>query len=282
MIPYWEDSGQVCLIATETRRKDGAARPVVSTSVPLFESMDPNARALPLWKPRQFGREGELGSDQNDLGDRRLEPNIDSSWLAGARANGLQGSDAEIAETLFYAICGIAASPQWLATQPTEFDDYATLPVPSDPGLLVAASATGREFAALIDPWTDVVGITSPPLDEAVQGIAVADSPQHGDPTLVYGRPGQLGGKIDGTSLLWSEDEGWRNIPPDVLDFRLGGYRAIEKHLAYYKDKPLTYEQREQVTTMARRIVAILALAPKADDHFAAAKAFALEPLQRS
>ena len=276
MVPYWQVPNQVCMVATETRRSVDAARPIVSMGVPLFESMDPNARVLPLWKPHQFSREGELFQGIEDDESGHL-PNIGEDWIAAAKAVGLSGSDREMAETVFYALCGVAASPEWLATQPVEHDDFPAIPIPADPSALVAAAETGWRYAALVDPWIDVPGVTEPPFDNAVRGIAVADSPKHGNPVLAYGRKGQLGGKVNGTSLLWATNEGWRNIPADVLDFRLGGFRPIQKHLAYFKDEPLTLDHRQLVTKMARRIVAILALAPESNAHFAAAKASPLE-----
>ena len=280
MIPYWQVSAQVCLVSSETRRSTDAARPLVSTAVPLFHSLDPDARALPLWKPHDIYREGGLFEGSADEAAAH-SPNIGGDWIGAAKAVGLSGSDRDIAEIVFYALCGVAVSPEWLATQPVEHDGFPTIPIPSDANQLVAAADTGRKYAGLVDPWADVSGVTEPPFDTAVQGIAVADSPAQDDPVLAYGSKGYLGGRVDGTSLLWAENEGWRNIPPDVLDFRLGGFRPIQKHLSYFKDQPLTLEHRQLVTKMARRIVAILALASEADAHFVAAKASPLEALQQ-
>ena len=216
MIPYWQFAGQVCLVSSGTRRTSDAARPLVSTAAPLFHAIDPDARALPLWKPHEISSKGGLFKGREHEASAR-PPNIKADWIDAARSVGLTGSDSEIAATVFYALCGVAASPEWLATQPVEHDDFPTIPIPADASALVAAAETGRRYAALVDPWIDVPGVTEPPFDNAVRGIAVADSPQHGDPVLAYGRKGQLGGKVNGTSLLWATNEGWRNIPAMCL-----------------------------------------------------------------
>ena len=276
MIPYWRFREQVCLVSTVTRRRPGAARPLASTAVPLFESMDPNARALPLWKPGQLPSAYELEFGGGEEEERR--PNIQHHWIRGARASGVQGSDNEIAETLFYALCGVAASPEWLATQPVDHDNFPTIPLLSDPALLYDAADIGRRYAALVDPWVDVPGVTEPKFNPDVQGIAVPDVPKHGDPALAYGTEGKLGGRFDRQTLFWSEDGGWRNIPPEAINFSLGGFTPIQKHLSYFKGETLTLLHRQTVTKMVRRIVSTLALAPAADALFQAAKAAPLEP----
>ena len=276
MIPYWRVREQVCLVSTVTRRRLGAARPLASTAVPLFASMDPDARALPLWKPGQLPSAHELEFGGGEEEERR--PNIQYRWIRGARAAGVQGSDNEIAETLFYALCGVAASSEWLATQPVEHDNFPTVPLPSDPGLLVEAAAIGRRYAALVDPWVEVPGVTEPKFNQDMQGIAISDVPKHGDPVLTYGTEGKLGGRFDGQTLFWSEDGGWRNVPPEAINFSLGGFAPIQKHLSYFKGETLTLSHRQTVTKMVRRIVSTLALAPAADAFFQAAKAAPLEP----
>ena len=129
MIPYWQVSAQVCLVSSETRRSTDAARPLVSTAVPLFHSLDPDARALPLWKPHDIYREGGLFEGSADEA-AEYSPNIGGDWISAANAVGLSGSDREIAEIVFYALCGVAVSPEWLATQPVEHDGFPTIPFP--------------------------------------------------------------------------------------------------------------------------------------------------------
>ncbi len=69
----------------------------------------------------------------------------------------------------------------------------------------------------------------------------------------------------------------WKNIPEPVWEFTLGGYQVMKKWLSY-RERPLlgrdlTMEEARYFTEMARRIAAILALAPELDDNYRAVKA---------
>ncbi len=276
LIPYWQTPGQVCLVTTETRRRktfvgqqSGAARPLVSTVVPLFEAADPNTRALPLWAPPMLGQ-----TDRSPTG----HTNITSAWIRAAAAVGVPGDDNDIAETVFYAICGVAASDAWLDTQPIEHDTFPTIPIPANANALQSAAATGRQYASLVDPCVEVEGVTRGTIRESLRGIAESDVPASGDPTLQYGRRGERGGKFVEGTLLWGPDQGWRNISSDIVNFTLGGFSPILKHLSYFKGQRLTFADRHYVTQMARRIAAIQELAHTADCHFHNAAAAPLEP----
>lgn len=255
LIPYWHVPGQVCIVSTETRSREGAARPLVSTAVPLFHAMSPDARALPLRSP-----DG---------------PNITDDWIRAARDMGVPGDDDEVAEAVFHALCGVAASDAWLESQPVEYDDFPTVPLPADAEAFAAATETGRRYAALVDPRIEVDGVTQGTLRDDLRGIAEAD-PCDADPVLAYGSANTLGGRPAGADLLWGPDGGWRNMG-GADGFTLGGYNPIRKHLSYLVDEPLTFTDRRRVTAMARRIVALRTLAREADAHFLAARAAPLE-----
>ena len=61
------------------------------------------------------------------------------------------------------------ASPKWLATQPVEHDDFASVPLPSDPSALLDAANTGRKYADLVDPTVDVPGVTTGALRQSIR-----------------------------------------------------------------------------------------------------------------
>ena len=69
----------------------------------------------------------------------------------------------------------------------------------------------------------------------------------------------------------------WKNIPEPVWEFTLGGYQVMKKWLSYRErallGRDLTIEEAKYFTEMARRIAAILALAPALDDNYRAVKA---------
>ena len=257
LIPYWSAPGQVALVSTETRSREGAARPLVSTAVPIFEAMAPDSRVLPLRSPE--------------------EPNITDDWIRAARAAGVPGDDDAVADAVFHALCGVAASDGWLASQPVEYDDFPTVPLPADAAALAAAAETGRRYAALVDPCVEVDGVTRGTFRESLRGIAEADACD-ADPVLEYGTGTRSGGRPAGDDLLWGPTGGWRNMGGTVSGaFTLGGYNPIPKHLSYFVGERLTFDDRRRVTAMARRIAALRELAREADAHFRAAEANPLE-----
>lgn len=274
LMPYWlQIEDQVALIAPQTRRRVGAARPLVATQVPGNECVDPNARVMPLWEPGDaIGRaEGELGFEE----DQDRVPNIRQSWIAAAKAAGLHETDAEVAETVFFALVGVCASPQWLATQPVTDPDFPTVPLPADPQDLDRAATIGRQFAALINPDVDVPGVTSEHIRDELRDVGVPDSVQT-EPTLAQGSSGRQGGRRQDNNLLWDDDQGWRNIPVEIWDYYLGGFQPISKRLSYRVGTVLTAQDREDIMHLARRLKALRALEPEADAVFTRATEQAL------
>ena len=292
MIRFWDHDVQVCLVTTTGWRRHSAARPLASTAVPIFEAMDPNARVLPLWDPPR--------RDPGQLVDTPLTHNLDQEWVDAARTAGSTGSDEHIAEMIFYAICAVVASPQWLAAQPEEHDDYPSVPVAADPVELASAATTGREYAKLVDPWVSVNGVTTGTIHHNLRGLADPDTVKT-DPPLSFGVYSKWGGETDtNNDLLWAKtaaqsqpmDEGWRNIPPAIMDFELGGFKTLRKNLSYRLPyvfactyRPvcptancphqllLSADDRWQVQETVRRIAAVQQLAATADTHFNAAAA---------
>ncbi len=69
----------------------------------------------------------------------------------------------------------------------------------------------------------------------------------------------------------------WKNIPEPVWEFTLGGYQVMKKWLSYRErsllGRDLTIDEAKYFTEMARRIAAILALAPALDNNYRAVKA---------
>jgi hypothetical protein len=66
----------------------------------------------------------------------------------------------------------------------------------------------------------------------------------------------------------------WRNIPPRVWDYTLGGYQVIKKWLSYRErsllGRGLQAAEAREVTAIARRIAAILLLEPDLDASYRA------------
>lgn len=64
----------------------------------------------------------------------------------------------------------------------------------------------------------------------------------------------------------------WRCVPARVWEYRLGGYQVMKKWLSYREkdllERPLRLEEVREVTSMARRIAAILLLQPDLDEAY--------------
>jgi len=69
----------------------------------------------------------------------------------------------------------------------------------------------------------------------------------------------------------------WRNVPPKVWDYTIGGYQVIKKWPSYRErgllGRPLTAEEATEVTCIARRIAALVLLEPVLDANYQAVKA---------
>jgi hypothetical protein len=68
----------------------------------------------------------------------------------------------------------------------------------------------------------------------------------------------------------------WKNIPVRVWDYTLGGYQVIKKWLSYREKellgRSITPDEARYVTSMTRRIAAILLLGPALDANYEATK----------
>ena len=64
----------------------------------------------------------------------------------------------------------------------------------------------------------------------------------------------------------------WRNVPANVWDYYIGGYQVIKKWLRYRElellGRPLKPEEAREVTSMVRRITAIILLQPALDENY--------------
>ena len=64
----------------------------------------------------------------------------------------------------------------------------------------------------------------------------------------------------------------WKNIPRNVWNYHIGGYQVIKKWLSYRErdllGRALTVDEVREVTSMARRIAAILLLEPALDANY--------------
>jgi hypothetical protein len=68
----------------------------------------------------------------------------------------------------------------------------------------------------------------------------------------------------------------WRNVPPRVWAYSIGGYQVLKKWLSY-RERPLlgrslSIDEAREVQAIARRIAALLLLGPQLDANYRAVK----------
>ena len=162
---------------------------------------------------------------------------------------------------------------------------------------LAASAARGRQLAGLLDSDTPVSGVTTGSLRPEIAAVAVPSTTDGGNMTgadfaLTAGwghfgqgeavMPGQ--GRVverpypiaernalsefaqtlgETTFDIYLNDRAyWRNVPPAVWNYKLGGYQVLKKWLSYRERKvlgrALQPEEVQHFTDTARRVGAIL------------------------
>ena len=92
------------------------------------------------------------------------------------------------------------------------------------------------------------------------------------DADLLHSNP-----ETDALNIYLNDKAYWRNIPRRVWDYHIGGYQVIKKWLSYRESallgRSLKVEEAREVTNIARRIAAILALEADLDANYERVKA---------
>lgn len=270
---------QIFLVAAQTPRRPGAARPAVSSGVPSFHCTDPDARAFPRLRPVAPSRVGEarsLRQQRLELGgsSRQFETNISTDWIRSARLCGVRGDDTQVGDCIFFSLVALMFAPSWIQSVGTDTDDFPTVPLPSNVASLAQAFEVGRRIAELMDPFSDVPGVTSGRLDSALATIAVPKL-DHADWRLTSGSS-RHGGKfhpgVNSGSIFWNPKGEWSNVPEEVWGYSVGGFQVLPKWLSYRHysviRRPLTFQEIETVTHLCRRIAALLKLEAQCERLF--------------
>jgi hypothetical protein len=83
--------------------------------------------------------------------------------------------------------------------------------------------------------------------------------------------------RIMDDNRLITEVANWRNIPARVWGYYIGGYQIIQRWLSYREQpllgRPLTPDEVEEVTHMARRLAAIVLMEPALNANYQDSKA---------
>jgi len=271
-------NGQLAIVASQTPRRVGAARPCVTSAVPGFHAVDPDAKVLPRIRP-PGGLEGFGGGEEEDY-----ITNILPDWLEAARAAGVEGDPVAVGDVIFYSLIAIMNARAWIEAIGTDNHDFPGVPLPSNPELLHRAAEVGKQLAYLFDPFSAVDGVTTGRIKPVLGRVAVPDRPR--SRTLISGSTKRGGCYVEegGGSILWGDELGWRNVPLEVWEFSVGGFQVLPKWLGYRHHQRDGYTLSdldfEAVTHICRRIAAVLLLEPECERLYQAALASPLETQQ--
>jgi Type ISP C-terminal specificity domain len=207
-------------------------------------------------------------------------------------------TDRATAELLWLHALAIGYSPAYLAANADGIrQGWPRIPLPATAAVLQASAALGAQVAALLDTETPVAGVTTPDatgqLNRDLSTIAVltrkgggALQPEEFGLTAGWGSGGQgaitMPGKgkletvnVDGKASLdiyLNPTAYWHNVPPAVWGFTIGGYPVMKKWLSYRErsvlGRDLILAELKEVTHMARRLAALVALQTQLDENY--------------
>lgn len=210
-------------------------------------------------------------------------------------------------EDLFHHALAVLHAPAYRAENAGALkQDWPRVPLPTSTEVLAASADLGRRVAALLDPSTDVPGVTAGSIRPELRRIAVPERAdgtgidEHRGHTAVTARWGYLGSKgqvMPGTGhtvehpaptglpaalgsavvdVYLNDATRWAGVPRAVWAFTLGGYPVLKKWLSYRQEdvlgRPLSMREVEYFQTVARRIAALLLLADELDASYAAVR----------
>ena len=275
------------------RRNAAEPQAVVASDLAALHLIEWGASMFPAWL-----RDDSWGTDS--AGERR--PN-----LSGAAQRYLDRLGASV-EDLFYHVVATVHDPAYRAANAGALRmEWPRIPLPGwhdgesdDAGAtLTRSAARGRELARLLDPDTQVPGVTVGALRPAIAAIAVPTTTDGhnmtGDDFALtagwghYGSgdavmPGQ--GRVVERALTPADRAAmgdtvatlgettfdihlnsnafWCNVPVGVWTYKLGGYQVLKKWLSYRErailKRPLSDKEVQYFTDTARRIAAIVQL----------------------
>ena len=294
--------GNIALVSQQKPRREWSL-PQVIHSIGCLDLMDRGASCIPLFLRTSSQMKLNHTPDLCDLGDGRR---LNLSDAAVAYLTHI-GSMAD-AEALFSHSIAILHAPAYRVENAGALrQDWPRVPLPSRRDLLLASADLGQEIAALLNSELPVAGVTSGALREELKPIGILSVIGGGpinlaagdlDVTAGWGFGGRGGitmpgkGKLSERAITASEENPalglgagastydirlnervcWRNIPPRVWDYTIGGYQVIKKWLSYRErvllGRGLNPDEARAVTQIARRIAAILLREAELDQNY--------------
>ena len=289
------------LVARSGFRRDVVGYPAYATgALPGDFLLDPNVHPMPF---SIFRREPGLFGNV----EATEEPNLSGPAIAWLAKLDLPATPDTSRQVWHHALA-TTYSPAWLAENAEAIrQGWPRIPLPGAADLLAASAALGEQVAALLDPDTNVPGVTSGAVRPELAAIAVPSTtpgtkrdwtlacwghrtekgvtmPGRGraDPrryTEAEAATGAQSPLLGGETLdVWMNGASfWRNIPETVWETHIGGYQVIKKWLSYRDGsilgRPLSEAEVAHVQATARRLAALRLMGPDLDASFRACAA---------
>jgi hypothetical protein len=277
-----------------------------------YDCISGHARHFPFW----LREETSVDSPNHSLFDApqsSIRANLSTTARSYLASLGFPDPDADrdTAALIWHHALAIGYSTAYLTKHADGIrQDWPRIPLPASAETLHASAALGQQVATLLDSETPVPGVTTGVIREELKSIAVISRAGEGQLqqqelalTAGWGHGGKNGvtmpgrGKIETRSLAENESSltpalprelttldiylnntaYWKNVPPVVWDYTIGGYQVIKKWLSYREQgllgRTLTSDEVREVTAMARRIAALVLLQEALDANYHAVEA---------
>lgn len=289
---FWE--GNRALISRTAGRRPGEGWPALPVSeLPDHHLLDPNVIAIPfLWRSEVMGQ-------------TKTDANVSEAATSYLRTLGIQDSTPaeDRAALLWYHVVCMCYSTEWSRENSESIRaDFPRVPMPAERAVLERSAALGRQVADLLAPEIAVDGVTSGRLRPELRPLGVIArqdakpiQPARGDldvsarwgglqrGAIVMPGPGRLTTSksldLQGSALGPQAFDVWLNnevriegVPEAVWKFTIGGYQVIKKWLSYREraihGRALSLDEARHLTSMVRRIAALLLLMPQLDEVY--------------
>jgi Type ISP C-terminal specificity domain/N-6 DNA Methylase len=297
--------GNTYFIARMTaERPDEGIPAAVTAALPDYHLLRPNVVAIPFMI--ESHGEGLFVTERTANLSKAVMAYLESIGSEKAK------SDATVARLVWLHALATCYSPLYLAEHRDGIlGDWPRIPLPSNVSALEASAQLGERLAALLDPDVAVPGVTEGKIDAKLvplgllsrldgkplkpTDLALSAGWGHRTTTGVVmpggGRVKEreygadeisalghkaieiLGRPLD---LLLNDVATWHAVPANVWEFRIGGYQVVKKWLSYREEsvlgRPLTKDEAREVTSMVRRIAAIMLMTDALNSNYASSR----------
>ena len=273
-----------------------------------YDCISGHARHFPFWLQKGAATDSPNLS-LFETPQATIRANLSTTARRYLGALGLPDPDADrdTAALIWYHALAIGYSPAYLAEHADGIrQDWPRIPLPASAEALRASAELGKQVAALLDSETPVPGVTHGAIRDELKTIAVI-SRNGGGPlqleefalTAGWGHGGKNGvtmpgrgkmetraaskeeldsrlhgndGAVQTLDIYLNNTAYWKNVPPVVWGYTIGGYQVIKKWLSYREQpllgRALTSDEVREVTATARRIAALVLLQEQLEANY--------------